>query len=115
MAVLPSVSIDLLPEKLEEWSKTDMYGDLGLGFRPWIKPEDLKFYNDFQLLFNVLFNSYDAISKDIEAIYESDPRIRRLIGDLGSIPRATKPQYKNRLNERLDESLMARFRDRIFI
>lgn len=105
----------VLPEKLEEWSKTDMYGDLSLAFRPWIKPKDLKFYNDFQLLFNVVFNTYEPISSDIETIYESDPRIRRLIGDLGSIPRATRPQYKNKLNERLDENLMARFRDRIFI
>lgn len=105
----------VLPEDLEQWSKTDMYGELSLRFRPWIRDQDLKFYNDFQLLFNIVFNTYEPLGKDIYDLYETDPRIRRLMGDISSIPRAANAQYKNRLNERMDTTLHERFRDRIFI
>jgi radical SAM superfamily enzyme YgiQ (UPF0313 family) len=103
------------PENLEQWGKTDMYGELSLRFRPWVKEADLLFLNNFQLLFNIVFNSYEPLTKEILAIYESDDRIRRLLGDITLIPRAIEGHQDNRLDARLDASLYERFRDRIFI
>lgn len=105
----------VFPENLEQWSKTDMYGELSLQFRPWVKEANLPFLNNFQLLFNIVFNTYEPLTKDILAIYESDDRMRRLLGDITSIPRATQAPRDDRLNSRLDPFLYEHFRDRIFI
>ncbi len=105
----------VLPDDLEEWGESDMYGELSLRFRPWVKESDLEFLNNFQLLFNSVFNTYEPLSAQIYDIYKSDPRIQRLIGDISLIPRASNQSYKNILDERLDASLRGRYQDRIFI
>lgn len=105
----------VFPESLEQWSDSDMYGELGLRFRPWINEASLPFYNNFQLLFNIVFNSYEPLTDEVLAIYDSDERIRRLLGDISSIPRATGECKENLLNTHLDASLYEHFRDRIFI
>lgn len=105
----------VLPHNLEEWSKCDMYGDLSLQFRPWIKEADLIFYNNFQLLFNVVFNTYQPLDKSVDELYASDPRIQRLLGDISSIPRAITVSQNNILNERLHPDLYEYYQQRIFI
>jgi len=105
----------VFPENLDQWSDADMYGELSPKFRPWIRETDLQFLNNFQLLFNVVFNTYEPLSEEILTIYESDDRIRRLLGDIASIPRAIKAGEENPLNARLDATLYERFRDKIFI
>lgn len=105
----------VFPESLEQWGNADMYGKLSLRFRPWINEASLPFYDNFQLLFNVVFNSYEPLTDDIISIYDSDERIRLLIGDISSIPRATEARQESPLNIRLDDTIYGRFRDRIFV
>lgn len=105
----------VFPENFEQWSDADMYGELSLKFRPWVNEADLLFLNNFQLLFNVVFSSYNQLTNEDMAIYESDPRIRRLFGDITLIPRTIKADEENPLNDRLDATTLERFRDRIFI
>ncbi len=105
----------VFPEDLEKWSDADMYGELSLRFRPWVSEADLPFLNNFQLLFNTVFSAYEPLTNEDLAIYESDERIRRLMGDITSIPRLIKAGENNPLNDRLDTALYERFRNRIFI
>lgn len=105
----------LLPENLEDWSRSDMYGDLSLKFRPWIKESDADFLNNFQLIFNIIFNTYQPVDKNVLELYNSDPRIRYLLGDISSIPRAVNIERRNILNERLEPKLYDSYRDRVFV
>ncbi len=105
----------VLPENLEEWCQTDMYGELSLKFRPWVKEEDVSFLNNFQLLFNLVFNTYQPLDKEMYNIYESDPRIQQLLGDISSISRAVGHVNENKLNERLDSDLYSYYQERVFI
>lgn len=105
----------IFPKDFAEWSKCDMYGELDLRFRPWIKQERLKFLNDFQLLFNIVFNTYGRLGKDVYDIYNSDSEIRKLMGDISTIPRAATPPVKNILNEHLTPDLIRHYEERIFV
>ena len=105
----------VLPENLEEWSHSDMYGELSLRFRPWVKEKEVSFLNNFQLLFNIVFNTYKPLDKEVYSIYESDSRIKRLMGDISSIPRAVGHVNKNKLDERLDSDLYSDFQERVFV
>jgi radical SAM superfamily enzyme YgiQ (UPF0313 family) len=105
----------VLPENLEEWSQSDMYGELSLKFRPWVKEKDVSFLNNFQLLFNLVFNTYQPLDKEVYSIYESDSRIKRLMGDISSIPRAVGHVNKNKLDERFDSDLYSDFQERVFV
>jgi len=105
----------VLPDNFEEWEKTDMYGELDLKFRPWVDQERLKFLNDFQLLFNVLFNTYDEIGAEVYDIYNSSAKIRKLIGDISTIQRAVSSPYSSTLNERLTPILRQRYHERVFV
>jgi anaerobic magnesium-protoporphyrin IX monomethyl ester cyclase len=105
----------VLPDNFEEWGKTDMYGELDLRFRPWVEKEKLKFLNDFQLLFNIVFNTHDRLGEEAYSIYESDTKIRELIGDISTIPRATSSPYMYKLNERLTPAVVERCQGRVFI
>ena len=75
------------PDNFEEWSKTDMYGGLDLKFRPWVNPDQLRFMNNFQILFNLIFNTYDVLGKEAYDIYNSDSKIQELMGDISIIPK----------------------------
>lgn len=105
----------ILPENFEEWSKCDMYGELDLKFRPWINQKKLKFLNDFQLLFNTIFNTYDSFGKDIYDIYNSDQKIRELIGDISLIPRVVGSPIKDVLNERITPELIENYKEKFFV
>ncbi len=105
----------VLPEDFAEWSKTDMYGELDLKFRPWVDLEKLKFLNDFQVLFNILFNTHETLGKEVSDIYHSNPRFGELLGDIWAIPRPLKRIVKSKLNERLTPELLASHADRVFV
>ena len=105
----------VLPENFEDWHKCDMYGELDLRFRPWINQEKLKFLNAFQLLFNNVFNTYKPLGEEEYNIWESDDKIKQLMGDISSIPRATSHIHINKLNERLQPDLYNRYMNRIFV
>jgi radical SAM superfamily enzyme YgiQ (UPF0313 family) len=105
----------VLPANFEEWSQSDMYGELSLTFRPWVKEGDVNFLNNFQLLFNLVFNTYQPLDNAVYEIYGSDPKIERLMGDISSIPRAVGHIKDNKLNERLDSDLYSHYQERVFI
>lgn len=105
----------VLPENFEEWSQSDMYGELSLTFRPWVKEKEVNFLNNFQLLFNLVFNTYQPLDKAVYEIYNSDPKIERLLGDISAIPRAVGHVKDNKLNERLDPRLLSHYQGRVFI
>jgi len=105
----------VLPENLEEWSQSDMYGELSLKFRPWVKEKDVNFFNNFQLLFNLIFNTYQPLDETVYEIYDSDPKIERLMGDIASIPRAVGHVRENTLDKRLDPGLLTSQQGRVFI
>lgn len=105
----------VLPEDFAEWSRTDMYGDLDMKFRPWVSPEKLKFLCGFQTLFNILFNTYEPLGKEVSDIYYSDPKIGELLGDIWAIPRFTKHTVRYKLNDRLTPELLGRYADRVFV
>jgi len=105
----------VLPETFAEWGQSDMYGELSLRFRPWIDEAKVDFLNKFQLLFNTVFNTYQPFDAATEALYNSHPKLKQIMGDLGSIPRATVSPIKPTLNKRLTDDLLDRFKDRLFI
>ena len=104
----------VLPENFEDWHKCDMYGELDLRFRPWINQEKLKFLNAFQLLFNNVFNTYKPLGEEEYNIWESDDKIKQLMGDISAIPRVTKVPINNILNDRITDDLLARYQRRVF-
>lgn len=104
-----------LPARLEEWGRTDMYGDLDLRFRPWIDGSMSSFLNDFQLVFNTVFNTYGAIDKDVENKYNENPRIRELMGDISAIRRNTESLVASPLNDRIPPGLLDSYKGKIFI
>jgi len=104
----------VLPDSFEEWSETDMYGELSLRFRPWIDEKKVEFLNNFQLLFNLVFNTYQPLAKEVWDIYNSSPKIRELMGDISVIPRATKSPYRNILNERITPELLKQYEGKNF-
>lgn len=103
------------PDNFEEWSKTDMYGELDLKFRPWVNQDQLRFMNNFQLLFNLIFNTYDVLGKEAYDIYNSDSKIQELMGDISTIPRASAPMHTYVLNERITPELIEKYKENIFI
>lgn len=105
----------IFPDRFEEWSKTDMYGDLDLKFRPWVDEEKVEFLNRLQLFFNIAFNTYGELDPEAYEIYNSDPKIRELIGDISSIPRIAKSPFHYVLNDRLTSNLLGRYTERVFI
>lgn len=105
----------ILPDRFEEWSKTDMYGELDLKFRPWIDEKKVEFLNRFQLFFNTVFNTYGTLDPEAYEIYNSDPKIRELIGDISTIPRIAKSPFPYILNDRLTSDLLGRYAERVFI
>ena len=105
----------VLPDNLEEWSRTDMYGELSLAFRPWVDSKMLKFLNDFQILFNVVFNTYEPLGASVIDIYNSDERIRQIMGDIWAIPRQIGQAKTSKLNERLTSELLSQHADRLFV
>lgn len=104
-----------LPERFEDWSRTDMYGDLDLKFRPWIDENKVEFLDRFQLFFNIAFNTYGALPAEAHEIYNSDEKIRELIGDVSDIPRIAKSPFHYVLNDRLTSDLLERYASRVFI
>jgi len=104
-----------LPDDFEEWSRCDMYGELDLRFRPWIDKSELGFYNNFQLLFNTIFNSYQELGEEEFRLWESYPKIRELMGDISTIPRVTKVPIHNKLNERITPDLLETCKDKVFV
>lgn len=104
-----------MPTEFEEWGRTDMFGDLDLRFRPWVDASRLSFLNDFQLVFNVIFNTREAIDKKVEDIYNRNPKIKELIGDISAIVRTTKSAPTSPLNDRIPPGLLDTYNDKLFL
>ena len=105
----------IMPEDLDGWTYSDMYGELDKRFRPWLSEKQLIFLNKFQLLFNMLFNTYAELDQKLYDIYDSDPKIRKIMGDISTIPRATNPPFRYTLNERLTPTMRERYSGRVMI
>lgn len=62
------------PKKLEEWAKTDPYGNININLIPWVK--NSLFYKNFQVIFENLFSSNKISEGLTESILKRSNRLR---------------------------------------